>query len=469
MTGRVAVIGAGVAGLATAYRLRARDDPPEVVVLEADQDVGGKIRSATVGEIELEAGPDSLLARKAWGVELCRELGLGDDLVAPAPPLAQVYTDEGLLPFPSGPFGISTDPMELWRWPGMSYRGKVRAARDLVLGARKDDGDESLGSLLRRRIGDEATEKLVAPLLGGLFAGDVDRLSVQATFPDLAAWERDHGSLMRGARAATKAAKDARRGPPPPMFLRLRGGLRRMTDALAAEIGPERIRLGTSATGVERDAGGYTVHVDGADDVGADAIVFATPASVTADLVRDLAPQIAPDLRSIPYVSTAVVLMVYGPGTGDALPESSGFVAPRGKLAITAATLVSRKWPDPSFGDRAVVRCFVGAAGIEELVEESDADIVEGVSRQLAAIFPLPGQPEAAEVARWPMAMPQYEVGHLDRVVTIEQGLPAGAYVVGQAYRGSGIPDCVRQANEVAARISAGSRDARPERPATDI
>jgi oxygen-dependent protoporphyrinogen oxidase len=175
----VVVVGAGITGLTAAYRLLAHDgERPEVVVLEAEDRVGGKIASATVGGVELEAGPDSLLGRKPWGVELCRELGLGGDLVASAPVPTHIWTDAGLLRFPSGPFGITTDPWELWRWPGMSRRGKVRAAADLVLRSRRETSDESLGALLRRRIGDEATETLVAPLLGGLFAGDVDRMSV---------------------------------------------------------------------------------------------------------------------------------------------------------------------------------------------------------------------------------------------------------------------------------------------------
>ena len=457
MTARVVVVGGGVAGLATAYRL-ASSGPgaPEVLVLEAEDAPGGKVRSAVLGGIELEAGPDSLLARKPWAVELCRELGLGDDLVAPAPALAQVYTDGGLLPFPSGPFGISTDPLELMRWPGMSYLGKMRAGRDLVLRARKDGGDESLGSLLRRRIGDEATEKLVAPLLGGLFAGDVDRLSVAATFPELAAWERDHGSLMRGARAATRAAA-AHRAPgtgPPPMFLRLRGGLRRLTETLASALGPERVRLGAAVTEVAREGPGYVVRAGG-DEIAADAVVFATPSFVTAGFAGTLAPQAVPDLEAIPYVSTAVVLMVYPEGTGEHLPESSGFVSPRGQLAVTAATLVSRKWPDPAFGGRAVVRCFIGAWGMEGSLTAADDDLIERVSGQLAEIFPLPAEPEHAQVVRWPLAMPQYEVGHLDRIARIEAAVPPGAFVVGQAYRGAGIPDCVRQANEVAERILA--------------
>lgn len=456
MTARVVVVGGGVAGLATAYRLSRSADAPEVLVLEGDDVPGGKVRSAAVGGIELEAGPDSLLARKPWAVELCRELGLGEDLVAPAAAPTHVYTGKGLLRFPTGPFGISTDPVELMRWPGMSYVGKVRAGGDLVLPRRGEDGDESLGTLLRRRIGDEATETLVAPLLGGLFAGDIDRLSVLATFPELAAWERVHGSLVRGARAQAKAAA-AQRPPgagPAPMFLRLRGGLRRMTQALGSALGPERLRVGVAVGEVARDGTGYVVRAAG-DEIAADAVVLATPAYTTADLVRDLAPDAVEHLEAIPYVSTAVVLMVYPPGTADRLPTSSGFVAPRGKLAVTAATLVSRKWPDPAFGDRAVVRCFIGAWGTEDTLAAGDDELVHRVAGQLADIFDLPPEPEAVEVVRWPRAMPQYEVGHLERVAAIEAALPAGAFVVGQAYRGAGIPDCVRQANEVAERVLA--------------
>lgn len=459
MSRRVVVVGGGVAGLATAYRLVSAG--MDAVVLEAEREPGGKVRSAEVGGLRLEAGPDSLLGRKPWGVELCRELGLGEELEPPAPVPTHVYTARGLLRFPSGPFGISTDVGELLRWPGMSLPGKLRAAADLALPRRRIEGDESLGSLLRRRIGDEATEALVAPLLGGLFAGDVDRLSVQATFPELAAWEREHGSLLLGAKAQMRAAAANRRPgeDPPPMFLRLRGGLVRLVDALAAAIGPGRLRLGTAVTAIEPAGLGYRVVADG-EALEADAVVLATPAFVAAELLAPLAPAVVPLLAAIPYVSTAVVLLVYPEGTGSALPRSSGFVAPRGALAITAATFVSRKWPEEAFGDRAVVRCFVGASGTEDLVDQPDEDIVEGVGRQLAAIVGLPERPEAARVIRWPRAMPQYEVGHLDRVAEIERGLPPGLFVVGQAYRGAGIPDCVRQANELAARITAASTGA---------
>jgi len=456
VSSRVVVIGAGIAGLATAHRLLRAPGAPEVLVLEARDRVGGKISSASVGGLELEAGPDSLLARKPWAVELCRELGLGDDLVAPTSAQAQVYGRAGLVRFPSGPFGISTDLLELLRWPGMSYAGKVRAGLDLVWPRRHDEGDESLGSLLRRRIGAEATGTLVAPLLGGLFAGDVDRLSVRATFPELAAWERERGSLIRGARAASSAARAARPdgAPPPPMFLRLRGGLRRLTEGLAESIGPDRLLMQTPATALRRAGEAFVIQT-AEREISADVVVMAAPAFVTADLVEEVAPAVVAELRAITHVSTAVVLLVYPDGTGAPLPDSSGFVAPLGALAVTAATLVSRKWPDPSFGDRAVARAFVGALGTEAAVEADDDELVERVARQLAELYPLPSRPESAEVIRWPRAMPQYEVGHLERVQAIEDGLPEGVFVVGQAYRGTGIPDCVMQADAVAERVLA--------------
>jgi len=446
VSGRVVVVGGGVAGLTAAYRLVASSEGLEVTVLEAGPEPGGKVRSVEVGGLRLDAGPDSLIARKPWAVQLARELGLARELVAPATSVTFVWTDDGLRRFPSGPFGIPTDLRELWGWDGMSRRGRIDALGDLVRKPRKERGDESLGALLRRRIGDEATDSLVAPLLGGLFAGDVDRLSALATFPELAEWERRHGSLIRGARAAARTATDADAAPPP-MFLRPRGGMRRLTDALASALG-DRVRCGAPVDGVEREGPGYVVRA-GETELSADSVVLATPAFVSADLVEHLAPEAGAGLRAIPHVSTGVVLLVYPEETGERLPDSSGFVVPRGKLAMTACTLVSRKWPDPVFGDRAVVRCFVGGSGAEDLLDQPDDAIAEGVARQLAAFLPLPAEPEAWRLVRWPRSMPQYEVGHLDRVAAIEQALPPGTFLVGQAYRGPGIADCVRGANEV--------------------
>jgi protoporphyrinogen/coproporphyrinogen III oxidase len=457
---RVAVVGGGVSGLTAAYRLLSLGAPVDVVVFETEQRAGGKVRSVDVGGLRLPAGADSFVARKPWAVDLCQELGLGAELVAPAARAAFLWTDHGLEPFPrDAPFGIPGDVGDVLRWPGLSRAGRARAAKDLVMRTRNPDEDESLGSLLRRRLGDEATDVAVAPLLEGLFAGDANRLSVRATFPELVEWERTQGSLIRGSQAATRNARRADAGP---MFLKPRGGVDRLTDTLARHLGA-RLRSGAPVTGIGADDNGYRVEVGepppsqegaGGGESRFDAVMIAAPAFVASDLLRGPAPAAAADLGSIPYASTGVVLLVYPDDTQAELPEGSGFVVPRGKAPMTASTWLSSKWPDGEFGSRAVVRCYVGGVGAEDILEAEDADLVEACARHLSAVVPLPPRPEHAAVVRWPRAMPQYEVGHADRVARIRASLPAGIVLTGQAYDGVGIPDCVRAAGEAAQAVT---------------
>jgi oxygen-dependent protoporphyrinogen oxidase len=445
MTGRVVVVGAGVAGLSTAHRLLGADPRLDVTVLEADERPGGRLRTARVGDLHLEAGPDSFVARKPWAVDLCRELGL--ELEGPSASGAYAWTERGLVELPPTALGIPAEMNELARWPGLSRSGRARALADLVRRARPAPRDEALGALLRRRLGDEATESLVAPLLAGLFAGDVDRLGVQATFPDLAAWERDFGSLIRGAKAALAAGRSSG-----PMFLRPIGGVSSIVRALEGAIGGERIRAASAASDLARDGSSFVART-GAGEVSADAVVLATPAFGSARLLEKLAPDASSAMAEIRYVSTGVVLLVYEAGTSDAVPDASGFVVPAGHAPMTAATFLSRKWPDPAFGARAVLRCFVGASGSEDVLDAADEDIVDAVCRHLAALLPLPERPETAAVLRWPRSMPQYEVGHRERVAAIGEALPPGIFVVGNAYDGVGVADTVRGAAETAGRV----------------
>jgi len=435
MPGRVAVVGGGVSGLTTAYRLM--NAGVDVTVREASDRVGGKLEHIRVGDLQLEAGADAFVARKPWAVDLCRQLGLGGELISPGANGAYLWTDKGLVPFAKdAPFGIPGDVGDVLRWPGLSRAGRRRALQDLLRGKRKNGREETLGALLRRRLGDEATDMAVAPLLAGLHAGDVDLMSAQATFPELVAWEATQGSLIRGSQAASRAS---RRGDPGPMFLKPRGGVSRLTEALAGALGD---RVATDAS------------VGSLDDVaGVDAVVLATPAFEAARLVRPRAPEAADLLDGIPYASTAVVFAVYPEGTADALPAGTGFVVPRGKAPMTACTWISSKWPEPAFGTSAVVRCFVGAAGDEGVVEADDDDLIEACARHVAAVVDLPDVPQDGAVVRWRRAMPQYESGHLNRVRRIRQSLPAGIFVVGSPYDGVGIPDCVRAAGETAERV----------------
>jgi protoporphyrinogen/coproporphyrinogen III oxidase len=436
--GRVVVIGGGVSGLTTAYRLAAAG--VDVTVREASDRSGGKIGTVQVGDVLLETGADSFVARKPWAVELCRELGLAGELISPHAKGAYLWTDRGLVAFlKDAPFGIPGDIGDVLRWPGVSRAGRRRAAQDLLRGKRKDGAEESLGQLLRRRLGDEATDMAVAPLLAGLYAGDVDRLSARATFPELVAWEATQGSLIRGSQAAMRSA---RRGTPTPMFVKPKGGVARLTDTLVASLG-DRVVAGTPVGSLTELGERGTVA----------ATVLAVPAFEAARLLGSIATSAADGLRAIPYASTGVVFLVFGEGTQAALPEGTGFVVPRGKAPMTACTWISSKWPDPSFGSRAVVRCYVGGVGDEDVVEASDDELIHACVRHLSAVLDLPERTESASVVRWMRSMPQYELGHVDRVAAIRRSLPAGIFILGSAYDGVGIPDCVRAAGETAEQV----------------
>ncbi|MEP7059332.1 MAG: protoporphyrinogen oxidase [Actinomycetota bacterium] len=447
---RVVVVGGGVSGLTAAYRLHRGE--ADVTVLEAAERPGGRIGSMQVGGIRVETGPDSFLARKPWALELSKEIGV--PLVPPGSSGASLWTERGLVPYlRDTPFGIPGDVSDVLQWPGLSRAGRRRALRDLLIRTRKDGVEESLGGLLRRRLGDEATDRVIAPLLGGLYAGDIDRLSASATFPELISWERSQGSLIRGSQAAKRNSRNAK---PAPMFVKPRDGMSALPDALAEALG-DRVRTSARVGAVANASDGFTVTTDDGGSFDADVVIVATPPAAAADQLRNLAPASSDGLAAIRSVSTGVLLMVYPDGTRDALGEGTGFVVPRGMAPMTAATWLSTKWPDPAQGTKAVVRCFVGADGEEDILDAADQDLVQACARHLAAVVPLPAEPAATAVVRWPASMPQYEVGHKARIERIRGGLPEGIFVIGNSYDGVGIPDCVRAAGDVADAVLASS------------
>lgn len=455
------VVGAGVTGLTVAHRSVARDAGIDVTVLEAASRHGGKLRTTRVGDLLLPAGADAFVARKPWAADLSRELGLA--LEAPGDEGAYLWTSRGLVPYlRDAPFGIPGDVGNVLRWPGLSRAGRLRALQDLVRRKRKVGDDETLGGLLRRCLGNEATDLAVGPLLAGLHAGDVDRLSVRATFPELADWEASQGSLVRGAQSAQRLGGREDAGP---MFVRPRGGVEHLTDSLRDRLGA-RVRLGAAVVAVrpvtqgsperwpERWPGRWLVRTS-AEEFPADAVVLAIPAAAARPLLQPIAPAAAAELEGIPAASTGCVLIVYPRGTGDALPQGTGFVVPRGRAPMTACTWLSNKWPSEAFEGRAVLRCYVGAVGEEDILDAGDDELIAACARHLAALLALPAQPEHAAVVRWPGAMPQYEVGHVERVAGIRAALPPGIFVVGQPFDGVGVADCVRTANETAAAVAA--------------
>jgi oxygen-dependent protoporphyrinogen oxidase len=324
---------------------------------------------------------------------------------------------------------------------------------DLVRAPRKGEEDEALGALLRRRLGTEASRVLVEPLLAGLHAGDPLRLSTLATFPELRRWEVAHGSLIRGAKAAVRAAGEERGRKP--IFATVWGGLNRLVGKMVEDIGADRVRLDRPVSAIHAEADEFTVEA-AATHFHADALVLATPAFEASRLLGDANREASEELAAIPYASTAVVILVYPQGTASRLPEGgTGFVVPAGDRAMTACTWVSRKWPHNAYGDRAVVRCFVGRAGDERALDLSDEELTAKVAEEVEAAVPIGAAPEASRVARWNRAMPQYEVGHQDRLARIALALERtpGIVVTGAAYDGVGIADCVRQGTEAALQV----------------
>jgi oxygen-dependent protoporphyrinogen oxidase len=453
----VVVVGGGITGLAAAHHLAESGRDLELVLLESGDRLGGKLRPLDLDGLNLEGGADSFVVRKPWAVDLCRRLGLEDQMIIPAASGARVWTDRGLVPFPDrSAFGVPGGVGELARWPGLASGAKARALADLVRPPRRSREDEPLATLVRRRLGRDAARILVEPILAGLHAGDPERLSVQATFPELAGWEREHGSLIRAARRVLRKDDERGRGRKP-LFASLWGGLEVLVSVLAERVGRHRIRLQARVTVIGRQGAAYRVEGPG-PEIRPDAVILATPAFESARLLAETNPGASRELAGIPYASTAVVALAYPPGTADRLPEEgTGFVVPAGERTITACTWYSRKWPTETFGDRAVLRCFVGRAGAEQALERSDAALASAADLEVQAATPIGAVPEAWRVVRWDRSMPQYEVGHLDRLSRIEAALgeTPGIFLAGSAYRGVGIADCVRHGQEAAERALA--------------
>jgi oxygen-dependent protoporphyrinogen oxidase len=462
----IVIVGGGIAGLAVALRLQEIAPDVPLTLVEREERLGGKLLTERVDGFLVEAGPESFLAAKPRGADCCRELGLGDRLQGVNPtPGASVLFRGRLHRLPEGLTGlVPTRLGPIARSELLSPAGKARLALDFVLPPRKGDGDESLASFVERRIGREIYERLVEPLLTGIYAGDGRRLSLAATFPQLREAERAHGGLIKGALAAGRRAPAAPPGndgqaPRPSPFLTPVDGVGAIVEAIESRLRAARVRLltGRSVRCVRREADGYSLSLDGGEALGAAAVVLATPAFVTARLVAELDPLASAYLGAIPHVSTAVVSLAYH---RDEVPhplDGSGYVVPRiARRAVTACTWTSAKWANRAPAGHALVRVFVGRDGEQTALAGSDDDLVRLARAELGEVLGIAAEPLFVRVDRWPDGMPQYTLGHLDRVRAAEERLAAfpGLSLAGASYRGVGIPDCIRS-GEAAAEAAA--------------
>lgn len=458
---RVAVVGGGIAGLAAAHRLREVAPTVEVVLLEAADRVGGDIATEHAGGFTIEAGADAFLTEKPWALALCERIDLTGGIVGTNPGDRRTWVVHrgALAPLPEGFLLLApTDLRAIATSSLFSWTAKLRMALDLVL-PRGGGGDESLASFVRRRLGREVLERAAQPLVSGIYTADAERLSLAATMPRFLDLERRHRSLILGLRAevarapATGGGAGARYG----LFVAPETGMGTLPTTLARRLPEGALRLRTPVTGVERADGAWRLRA-GSEALTADALIVAAPAHVAAGLLSPVDPQLGRLLGEIDHASSATVTLAYR--SAD-LPElrGFGFVVPAiERRALLACTYASRKFPGRAPAGHELLRAFVGGALRPELAALEDEALVATVRRELAELVGIQASPVLVRVQRHPRAMPQYAVGHLERVAAIETrvaALPA-LVLAGNAYRGVGIPDCVRSGEAAAEAMARG-------------
>ena len=450
----VLIAGGGIAGLSTSFELH-RLGVSSIVVEQAPR-AGGVILSEEIDGYTIDAGPDALLVQKPQGLELCEQLGLGDRLVPTKPPrLAFIQRNGRLHALPANSvLGVPTRIGPFIKTGLFTWAGKLRMGAEWLVPPRRDTSDESIGAFMRRRFGAEAATYLAEPLLAGIHAGDVDRLSVRALFPRFVEAEREYGSLLQ-AFSRRPAAEHARNGHG--AFRSLPGGLSEMVRALVAALPAGTVRLNAAVTRIIGNGGNGPFRVEtGARAFDARAIVLSTPAYVTAQLIGDRDSELARLCGEIPYASTATIAMAFRREALAHPLNGSGFVVPRVEgTGILAGSWLSSKWPNRAPDDRALLRTFVGGARDSAALERSDAELV---TLSLAALRPLlgiTGEPLPTRVYRFERASAQHEVGHLARLEAIEHALARhpGLFVTGSGFRGVGIPDCIADGRATARKI----------------
>jgi oxygen-dependent protoporphyrinogen oxidase len=478
---RTAIIGGGIAGLAAAYELekaRKAGDGVEYTLFEAQERLGGALASEIVDSTVLEQGPDSFITEKPAAAELCRELGLGDELTGSndAARKTCVVVHNRLVPLPDGlMFLVPTKliPTALTRL--FSLRTKIRMGLELVHPPRKPDNgdaDESVATLVERHFGAEVVDRLADPLLSGIYGGDAVLLSAQTILPGLVKMESEYGSLTRGMLAAHAKmrvrAAGRQQAAKPPIFTALRGGMQQMVDALETRLKPAWVRRSTPVSALEKVDSGWMVSSNGATEL-YDTVIIALPAWAAGKLLSPVDAELSEKLNAIPYSSSITINLVYDEAKIGRLPEGFGFLVPASESrAMLASTFVHRKFQGRTPPGKVVIRSFLGGIRNEALLDESDEKLVAIVRRELSEILGkktigLDVEPEHAQVSRWRRVMAQYSVGHKERserIATLVHALP-GLRLAGNAYEGIGVPDCIRMGRRAARELVDSSKCAK--------
>lgn len=453
---RIAIIGGGISGLSAAFALeqqRQAGVPLEYVVFESGSRLGGVLVTERADGCLLETGPDSFLSEKPWATDLCRQIGLADQLIGSNDAERKTYilVNGRLVVMPDGlMFMVPTKILPTLFSPLFSLGTKLRMAREWFHPPRKADHDETVAAMVERHYGSEMVDRLADPLLSGVYGGAADGLSVRAVLPRFADMESKYGSLGRAMLAARKkmpAASNAR-----PLFTSLKDGMQQMVDALVASLPRAPVLVNTAVNSVTPRADGWAVSGGSRSDQ-FDAIILAVPATAAATLLSSASPELSAELGGIAYSSSVTINLGYDAEVRSSLPPGFGFLVPRSEgKRMLAATFVHNKFPHRAPHDRALLRCFLGGATDEKVLGLTEQEILGIVRAELRQIIGLSAEPLFARVSKWRKSMAQYGVGHLERLQRIDrlrQSLP-GLALAGNAYRGIGVPDCVRSGSDAA-------------------
>jgi oxygen-dependent protoporphyrinogen oxidase len=472
---RIVIVGGGIAGLAAAYYAWKKAGPAiKITLLEAAETWGGKLVTERVpfseGQFVIEGGPDTFVVTKPWAYRLCQDLGIAGRLRGTNPEAKKTYIlkKDRLHELPGGlTMMIPTEFGPMIRSGLLSWPAKARMGLDFLLPPAGRNGDETLGVFVTRRLGRSAYENLIEPLMSGIYAGDGDRLSLQSTFPYLRALEVEHGGLVKGALAlrrerARKARVNGKDPTPAPgsrsIFLTPLTGLAEIVEALVAELdtGGVDLRLRTSVREVRRANDGYSIQLDNGVSFPGDGVILATPSFVSSDLIEGFAPRLAADLREIEYGSTATVTLAYQEADIPRPLDGYGYVIPRReRRKALACTWTSTKFPHRVPDGFALLRVFIGRADQESEIQWDEPGLSAIAREELRLTLGITAEPLLERIYRWEKAMPQYHLGHPERLARIESGLAAysGLALAGNAYQGIGIPDCIRSGELAAERV----------------
>ncbi len=458
---RIAIIGGGISGLSAAYyleRQRRQGAQLEYVLFESSPRLGGSLFTQHADGCLIEAGPDSFLTEKPWAAELCREMGIAGQLIGSndADRKTYILVKGRLVPIPDGlMFMVPTRILPVVVSSLFSLSAKLRMAQEWFHPPRPAGADETVAALVERHYGPEMVDRLADPLLSGVYGGEASGLSVRAVLPRFAEMEARHGSLGRGMLAARKRMAKSN-APPRPLFSSLKDGMQQLVDAILTRLPREVLRTGSAVRELRREDSWWSVGAESSGRERFDAVILATPAPMAGALLGPVQAELAAELNGIAYSSSVTVTLGYE-RAGLRLPPGFGFLVPRSEgKRMLACTFVHNKFPHRAPKDRALIRCFLGGARDEEILGWSDQQIEAAVRKELREILWLTAQPLFCRVYKWKGAMAQYGVGHLERLERIErlrQQLP-GLALAGNAYRGIGVPDCVRSGKDAAAQAA---------------